>query len=64
MLSILIGLIKRVEVIPMVRGFSLLPFINFDNLGSVLWYSDKNRDGFFGLGGRGGALLANDQPSG
>ena len=64
MLLMLIGLSKLVVLIPIVRGFSLLPFKNFDNIGSVLWLSDKNRDGFSGLGGRGGVMLEKDKCSG
>ena len=60
----LIGLNKLAVLIPIVRGFSLLPYKNFDNFGSALWHSDKIRDGFSGLGGRGGVLLENDKCSG
>ena len=63
-LSMLIGLNKLVVLIPIVGGFSLLPFKNFDNIGLVLWHSDKYRDGFSGLGVRGGVLLENDERSG
>ena len=52
------------KLIPIVRGFSLMPFWNFYNLGSVLWHSDENRDGFSDLGGRDGVLLKNDKRSG
>ena len=56
-----IGLNKLAVLIPIVSGFSLLPFNNFDKIGSVLWHSDKNRDGFSGLGGIGGALFENER---
>ena len=58
------GLNKPAILIPIVRGFSLMPFWNFYNLGSVLWHSDENRDGFSDLGGRDGVLLKNDKRSG
>ena len=64
MLSMFIGLNKPAVFIPIVRGFSLFQFEKIYNIGSVLWHSDKNRDGFSGLGGRGGYLLENDKSSG
>ena len=59
----LIGLIKLVVLITKVNEFSLLPFRNFDHIGSVLWHSDKNSDDFSGLGGRGGVLLEKGERS-
>ena len=61
MFSMLIGLKKLAVFIPIVMGFSLLPFKNLDSIGSVLWHSNKNRDDFSGLGVRGGVLLENDK---
>ena len=60
----LIGLNELAVLIPIESGFSLLPFKNFDNIGLVVWHSDKNSDGFSGLGGKGGVLLENDERSG
>ena len=61
----LIGLNKLAVLIPIESGFSLLPYKNFDNNGLVVWHSDKNSDGFSGLGGKGGGvLLENDERSG
>ena len=60
-LSTLIGLNKVAVLIPIVMGFSLLPIKKFDNFGSALWHSDKNRDGFSGLCWRSGVLLENDK---
>ena len=57
------GVNKLAVLIPMVSGFLLLPFKNFDNIGLILWHSDKNKDGFSGLSGKGGVLLNNDERS-
>ena len=60
-LLMLIALNELDALIPIERGYSLLPFKNFDNIGLVLWNSDKNSDVFSGLGG---VLLENDERSG
>ena len=62
-LLMLIGLKKLAVLIPIESGFLLLPFKNFD-ICFVVWHSDKNSDGFSGLGGKGGVLLENDERSG
>ena len=59
----LVGLNKLALLTPIVRGFSLLPFKNFESIGLVLWHSDKNKDGFCGLGGKSSVLWENDELS-
>ena len=56
----IIGLNELDVLIPIERGFSLLPFKNFD-IGLVPWHSDKNNDGFSGLGGKDGVFLEIDE---
>ena len=63
-LSMLFGLNKLAVLLPIVGGFSLLPFKNFDNIGLILWHSDKNKDGYSSLCGRGCVLWENDNSSG